>query len=153
MAITFDPTIGSRLNICTSFMKPFSLGLLWNRNSVTRRPSQPEFSNGWKWPYHFYSTVGMLSNFCTSFQRPFSLGFLCNRYSVTRRSIRPDLSNGLKWPLFFIPPLDRAQMFSQVFGGRFPWVAIESLLGDEEVWSARIVQRVKMAIIFDPTVG
>jgi len=44
-------------------------------------------------------------------------------------------------------------MFSQVFGGHFPWVAIESLLGDEEVWSARIVQRVKMAIIFDPTVG
>jgi len=83
----------------------------------------------------------------------FSLGFLCNRYSVTRRSIRPDLSKGLKWPLFFIPLLDRAQIFAQVSKGRFTWVAIESLLGDEEVWLARIEQLVKMAITFDPTVG
>jgi hypothetical protein len=44
-------------------------------------------------------------------------------------------------------------MFARVFGGRFPWVAIESLLGDEEVWSAKIEQRVKMVITFDPTVG
>jgi hypothetical protein len=72
---------------------------------------------------------------------------------VTRRSIRPDLSNGLKWPLFFIGPFDRAQMFARVSRGRFPWVAIELLLGDEEVWSARIEQRVKIAISYDPTVG
>jgi hypothetical protein len=40
--------------------------------------------------------------------------------------------------IMFYPPLDRAQMFAGVSGGRFPWVAIESLLGDEEVWWARI---------------
>jgi len=70
-----------------------------------------------------------------------------------RRSVRPDLSKGLKWLLFFIPLLDRTQMFGRVSGGRFHWVAIESLLGDEEVWLARIEQRVKMAITFDLTVG
>jgi uncharacterized membrane protein (Fun14 family) len=37
MAITFDQTIGWNLNFCTSFLKLFSLGLMWNHNSVTRR--------------------------------------------------------------------------------------------------------------------
>ena len=32
--ITFDPTVGSRLNFYTSFRRPFSLWLLWNRYSV-----------------------------------------------------------------------------------------------------------------------
>ena len=48
IAITFDLTIGSPLNFCTSFWKPFSLELLWNRNSVTRRYGWPELSNGAK---------------------------------------------------------------------------------------------------------
>jgi len=46
MAITFDPTVGSRLNFFTSLRKPFSLGLLWNRNSVTRRSGRLDLSNG-----------------------------------------------------------------------------------------------------------
>jgi hypothetical protein len=37
VAITFDVTVGSRLNCCIIFWKPFSLGLLWNQYSVTRR--------------------------------------------------------------------------------------------------------------------
>jgi len=31
-------------------------------------------------------------------------------------------------------------------------VALESLLGEDEVWSARLVLRLKRAINFDPTV-
>jgi hypothetical protein len=50
MAITFDPIVGLRSNICTSFWKPFSLGLLWNRNSVTRWSGRPDFKNGFKRP-------------------------------------------------------------------------------------------------------
>jgi len=98
MTIDFDLIVGSRSNFETSFRMLFSLLLLSNRNTMTRRCGRPEFSNGSKWAYLFYSTVRSRSNLCTSFQRLFSLGFLCNRYSVTRRSGRPDLSNGLKWP-------------------------------------------------------
>ena len=35
--ITFDPTVGSRLNFYTSYRMPFSSWLLWNRYSVKRR--------------------------------------------------------------------------------------------------------------------
>jgi hypothetical protein len=50
MAITFDQTIGLHLNFCTSFLKLFSLGLIWNPNSVTRRSCRPDLSNGSKRP-------------------------------------------------------------------------------------------------------
>jgi len=50
MAITFDPTVGSRLNFYMIFREPFSFGLLWNRNTLTRRSGQPDLSNESKWP-------------------------------------------------------------------------------------------------------
>jgi len=51
---------------------------------------------------------------------------------------------------FLIRLLDRAQNFPEavLFG-----VAIEWLLGDEDVWSPVLEYRLKRAISFDPTVG
>jgi hypothetical protein len=46
MAITFDPTVGSRLNFWTSFLKLFSFGLIWNPNSVMRKSGRPDLSKG-----------------------------------------------------------------------------------------------------------
>jgi hypothetical protein len=57
MAIAFDPTVGLRANVCTSFQRPFSLGLLWNRKSVTRRSGRPNFSNELKWSYLWIRTL------------------------------------------------------------------------------------------------
>jgi hypothetical protein len=48
--ITFDPTVGSRLNFYTSFRRPFSLVLLWNRYSMTRRSGRPDLSHSSKEP-------------------------------------------------------------------------------------------------------
>jgi hypothetical protein len=48
IAKNFNPIVGSRSNICTSFWRPFSFGLTWNPNSVTRRSGQPYFSKGLK---------------------------------------------------------------------------------------------------------
>ena len=45
--------------------------------------------------------------------------------------------------------LDRAQTFTEVV---FHWVAMEWLLGDEEVWSVELEYPLKRAIPFDPTV-
>jgi hypothetical protein len=50
---------------------------------------------------------------------------------------------------FLIRPLDRAQIFLEavLFG-----VAMEWLLGDEDVWSPILEYRFKRAVSFDPTV-
>jgi hypothetical protein len=99
---------------------PFSLGLLWNRNSVMRRSCRPDLSNGQN-GQTFDPIVGSRSNFCTSFWRPFSFGLLGNRYSLTRRSSPLDVGNWSKWPQLSIQPLDRPQIFGLVFRGHFPW--------------------------------
>jgi len=49
IAISFDPTVGSRINFCMSFDKTFSLGLLWKRYSEKRRSGWPEMTNSSKW--------------------------------------------------------------------------------------------------------
>jgi hypothetical protein len=71
MVINFDPTVGSRSDICKSFRRLFKA---------------------------FDLTIGSPSNFYSSFRRLFFLGLLWNRYSVTRWCARPDLSNESKWP-------------------------------------------------------
>ena len=48
--ITFDPTVGSRLNFYTSFRMPFSLWLLWNRYSVKRTSGRLDMSSVSKEP-------------------------------------------------------------------------------------------------------
>jgi len=49
-----------------------------------------------------------------------------------------------------IQPLDRAQNFPEAI---FHGLAMEWLLGDEDVWSVELEYRLKRAITFDPTVG
>jgi hypothetical protein len=49
-----------------------------------------------------------------------------------------------------IRPLDHVQNFPEAV---FLGVAMEWLLGDEDVWSLVLEYRLKSAITFDPTVG
>jgi hypothetical protein len=49
-----------------------------------------------------------------------------------------------------IPPLDRAQTFSEDV---FLKLAMEWLLGDEDVWPVELKDRLKRAITFDPIIG
>ena len=49
-----------------------------------------------------------------------------------------------------VRPLDRAQTFTEVV---FLGVAMEWLLGDEDIWLLVVEYRLKRAITFDPTVG
>jgi hypothetical protein len=69
---------------------------------------------------------------------------------VTRMSVLSNLSIRSKGPYLFIRPLDRALTFTDVV---FLMVAVEWLLGDEDVWSVELEYRLKRAITFDPTVG
>ena len=61
-----------------------------------------------------------------------------------------NLSIGTKGPYLLIRPLDHAQTFKDVV---FLMVAVEWLLGDEDVWSVELEYRLKRAITFYPTVG
>jgi len=86
----------------------------------------------------FDPTVGSHSNFHTSFQMQFSSGNLRNRYSVPRRFGRPILSKGQKGD-----NVSSHSWIALTFSHEFPdavflGVATESLLGDEEVWSANL---------------
>jgi len=49
-----------------------------------------------------------------------------------------------------VRPLDRAQTFTEVV---FLRVAMEWLLGDEDVWLLVVEYHLKRALTFDPTVG
>ena len=69
---------------------------------------------------------------------------------MTRISGVSNMSIGQKGPYLLIPPLDRAQSFTDVV---FLMVAVEWLLGDEDVWSVELECRLKRAIPFDLTVG
>jgi len=60
------------------------------------------------------------------------------------------LSIGSKGPNLLIRPLDRPQTFTDVV---FLMVAVEWVLGDEDVLSVKLEYRLKRAIPFDPTVG
>jgi hypothetical protein len=61
-----------------------------------------------------------------------------------------NLSIGPKRPYLFIRPLDRAKTLVEAVILR---VAMEWLLGDEDVWSVELEYRLKRAIPFDHTVG
>jgi hypothetical protein len=69
---------------------------------------------------------------------------------MTTISSVSNLSIGSKGPYLLIRPLDRALTFTDVV---FLMVAVEWLLGDEDVWSVELEYRLKRAIPFDPTVG
>jgi len=63
---------------------------------------------------------------------------------------RSYFSIGSNAPKLLIRLLHRAQTFTEVV---FLVVAMEWLLGDEDVWSPVLEYRLKRAITFDPTVG
>jgi hypothetical protein len=67
-----------------------------------------------------------------------------------RLSGRPYLSIGSNGPCLFNPTVGSCSKFSR---GCFIWVAMEWLLGDEDVWSPVLEYRLKRAISFDPIVG
>jgi hypothetical protein len=69
---------------------------------------------------------------------------------MTRISGVSNLSIGIKGPYLLTRPLDHAQTFKDVV---FLMVAVEWLLGDEDVWSVELDHLVKKAIPFDPTAG
>jgi hypothetical protein len=60
-----------------------------------------------------------------------------------------NLSIGSKGPYLLIRPLDLSQTFRDVV---FLRVAMEWLLGEEDVWSVKLDHLVKRVIPFDPTV-
>ena len=60
------------------------------------------------------------------------------------------LSIILNGPELLIQPLDCAQTFPQDV---FLVVAMEWLLGDEDVWSPVLEYRLNRALTFDPTIG
>jgi hypothetical protein len=86
----------------------------------------------------FDPTVGSRSNCYTGFRRLFSLGYLWNQLLSDEMVWSANLEFRLEKAINFDPMLDRAKIFTRVSKGRFPWVAMESLLDDEEVWSARL---------------
>jgi hypothetical protein len=69
---------------------------------------------------------------------------------MTMMSGRSNFSIGSKGPYLLNLPLDRAQTFIEAV---FQWVAVEWLLGDEDVWSVKLEYQLKRVIPFDPTVG
>jgi len=65
-------------------------------------------------------------------------------------SCRSNLSIVSEGPYLLIRPLYRPQTFTQAV---FHRVAMEWLLGDDDVWSVELQYRLKRAIPFEPTVG
>jgi hypothetical protein len=49
--------------------------------------------------------------------------------------VAPGKDNGSNKPLLFIRSLDRYQNFTGISGSPFHIVEVESILGEEEVWS------------------
>jgi hypothetical protein len=69
---------------------------------------------------------------------------------VKRMSGRSNLIIWSKEPYLLIRPFDRAQTLTEAV---FLRVAMEWLLGNNDVWSVVLEYRLKRAIPFDPTVG
>jgi hypothetical protein len=63
---------------------------------------------------------------------------------------RSNLNIVSKGPYLLIRPLDCFQTFREVV---FLRVAMEWLLGDEDVWLLVVEYQLKRAITFDPTIG
>jgi hypothetical protein len=62
-AITFDPTVGSRLNFYWSFRTPFSMEWMRVRYSVMMRSGQPRLDGRFKIAITFDPTIGSRLNF------------------------------------------------------------------------------------------
>jgi hypothetical protein len=101
----------------------------------------------------FDPTVGSRSNFYIGFQRLFSSVKLWNPCSLTRMSGRQLWVSAQKRHNFWSDrwiALEFLQGFPEAV---LLGVAMEWLLGDEDVWSGELEYRLKRAITFDSTVG
>jgi hypothetical protein len=101
----------------------------------------------------FDLTVGSRSNIYKGFKRLFSLGTLWNGCSMMRTSGRQPWVSAQKchnvWFDRWIS-LNFLQGFAEAI---FIGVAMEWLLGDEDVWLVELEYRIKRAITFTSTVG
>jgi len=82
MAITFDPTVGSRSNSYWSFRMPFSIGWMRNRYLVMMRSGRARLEKRFEMAITFDPTVGSRSNSYWSFRMPFSTECMRIGYSV-----------------------------------------------------------------------
>ena len=86
MAITFDPTVGSRSNSYWSFRIPYRMEWMRNRYSVMMRSGRARLEQRFEMAITFDPTVGSRSNSYWSFRMPFCMEWMRNRYSVMMRS-------------------------------------------------------------------
>jgi hypothetical protein len=91
MAITFDATVGSRLNSYWSFRMLFCMEWMRNRYSVMMRSGRARLDKRFEMAITFDSTVVSRSNSYWSFRMTFCREWMRNRYPVMRRSGRARL--------------------------------------------------------------
>jgi hypothetical protein len=88
MAITFDPTVGSRSNSYSSFRMLFFMEWMRNRYSVMMRSGRSRLEERFEMAITFDPIVGSRSNSYSSFRMLFFKEWMRNRYSVMMRSGR-----------------------------------------------------------------
>ena len=91
MAITFDPTVGSRSNSYWSFLIHFCMEWRKNGYSVMMRSGRARLEERFEMAITFDRTVGSRSNSYWSFRMPSCMEWMRNRYSVMMRSGRARL--------------------------------------------------------------
>jgi len=101
----------------------------------------------------FDPTVGSRSHFYWSFRMHFSMEWMRDRYSVMMRSVEPGLMNDLKGHNFRSDSWIAIKLLLEFPDAPFHAVDEGSILGDDEVWRARLDERFERAITFNPTVG
>jgi len=85
--------------------------------------------------HNFFLIGGSRSNFCSSLQRLFSLELLWNRYSGTGGLVRETRVTAQKGHKFLSDSWIALKYLEEFIEVVFLGVALESILGDREVWS------------------
>jgi hypothetical protein len=137
-AITFDPTVGSRLNFYRSFLDELFHAV--DEESILDDDEFWSSQAGWtgRKAITFDPTVGWRSNFYRSFRMNFSTHWIRNRYSVMIRSGRARLDGRFERARTFDPTVGSRSNFYRSFPDElFHAVDEESILDDDEVWSSQ----------------
>jgi hypothetical protein len=85
MAITFDPTVGSRSNCNWSFRMSFGMEWMRNRHWVMMRSGHATLEERFEMAITFDLIVGLRSKSYSSFRMPCFMEWMRNRYSVMMR--------------------------------------------------------------------
>jgi len=99
IAITFDHTIRSCSSFCTRFWRLFSLGLLWNRYTTTRRSGRPDLSNGQN-GHNFRSDHRITLKVLHEFSDALFLGVALESQLGDEEVLSARLEKRTKWPNF-----------------------------------------------------